>query len=81
MKKCGLLKILHEKYPTARNKKKQTVESREFQDLITEVAQDNKDMLPHIGKAQEILNPLRVLYLFKSIPDEVGFDILPWKFH
>ena len=58
MKKCGLLKILHEKYPSARNKQKQTLESREFHDLLLEAA-------------QEILNPLRVLYLFKTIPDEV----------
>ena len=48
------------------------MESREFQDLLIEAAQENKDMLPHLGKAQEILNPLRVLYLFKSIPDEVS---------
>ena len=53
------------------------MESREFHDLLVEAAQENKDMLPHLGKAQEILNPLRVLYLFKSIPDEVRrFDIL-----
>ena len=71
VKKCGLLKILHEKYPSAKNKRKQTLESREFQDLLAEAAQENKDMIPHLGKAQEILNPLRVLYLFKSIPDEV----------
>ena len=66
-----MLKILHEKYPSARNKQKQTLESREFHDLLLEATQENKDMLPHLGKAQEILNPLRVLYLFKTIPDEV----------
>lgn len=71
VKKCGLLKILHEKYPSARGKQKSTMESREFQSLLTEAAQGNKEMLPHLGKAQEILNPLRVLYLFKCIPDEV----------
>lgn len=72
MKKCGLLKILHEKYPSGRGRQRQTLESREFYELIQEAVQDSKEMLPHIGKAQEILNPLRVLYLFKSIPDEVS---------
>ena len=75
VKKCGLLKILHEKYPTSRGKQRQSQESREFHELIVGAAQGNKDLLPHIGKAQEILNPLRVLYLFKSIADEVTVDI------
>ena len=72
VKKCGLLKILHEKYPVGKSQKKQTLESREFHDAILEAVKDNKEVLPHVSKAQEILNPLRVLYLFKSIPDEVG---------
>ena len=67
-----MLKILHEKYPFGKSQKKRTFESREFHDMILEAVKDNKEMIPHVGKAQEILNPLRVLYLFKSIPDEVG---------
>ena len=78
VKKCGLLKILHEKFPQSKGRQKQSCESREFHETILEVAHGNKDMLPHIGKAQEILNPLRVLYLFKSIPDEVGGGALVW---
>lgn len=73
VKKCGLLKIVHVKYkdPTS-TRQKAPLEVREFWETMTMVAEDNKDLAPHIGKAQEILNPLRVLHLFRSIPTEVG---------
>ena len=73
MKKCGLLKIIHVKYkePTS-SKQKIPQEVREFKETLLTAAEENKDLAPHIGKAQEILNPLRVLYLFRSIATEVG---------
>ncbi len=72
MKKCGLLKIIHVKYkdPTSA-RQKSPLEVREFRETMATVAEDNKELALHIGKAQEILNPLRVLYIFKSITSEV----------
>ena len=71
VKKCSLLKIIHVKYKESTTKQKPPLEVREFRETLVGVAEDNKDLLPHISKAQEILNPLRVLYLFKSVPPEV----------
>lgn len=72
VKKCGLLKILHEKYRPATGVAKQRViqEVQEFRFSLTEAAEANAEIEPHIGKAQEILNPLRVLTLFRNILDE-----------
>ena len=71
VKKCSLLKIIHVKYKETTTKQKPPLEVTEFRETLIGVSEDNKDLLPHINKAQEILNPLRVLYLFKSIPPEV----------
>ena len=72
VKKCGLLKIIHVKYkdPTS-SRQKSPLEVREFRETMATVAEDNRELALHIGKAQEILNPLRVLYIFKSIASEV----------
>lgn len=71
VKKCGLLKIVHEKYRPSTTKQLPPQEVRDFQRVVQEAAEGNKELLPFIGKAQENLNPLRVLQLFERIPDEV----------
>ncbi|XP_010189951.1 PREDICTED: DNA-directed RNA polymerase III subunit RPC1, partial [Mesitornis unicolor] len=68
VKKCGLLKIIHEKYKT--NKKVvDPVVSTFFQSFETAI-EHNKEVEPLLGRAQENLNPLVVLNLFKRIPAE-----------
>lgn len=71
MKKSGLLKIIHEKYRPVTARQKASQEVRDFQRMIQEVAEENKELLPFVNKAQETLNPLKVLQLFVRIPDEV----------
>ena len=72
MKKCALLKIVHEKYHVSTSSKKMTeAEVAEFQHEMHIVAAENKEVAPFVGKAQEILNPLRVLHLFEHIQEEV----------
>ena len=46
-------------------------EVRDFKLSLAEAAEQNREMAAHVSKAQENLNPLRVLHLFKSIPEEV----------
>eukprot|EP00731_Ephydatia_muelleri_P022715 Em0015g298a len=71
VKKCGLLKIVHEKYRvTGGTKKAINPEVQEFRLTLQEAAESNPEIAPYIDKAQETLNPLRVLYLFKAIPDQ-----------
>jgi len=71
VKKCGLLKIIHVKYKDPTTKAKPSPELMEFREIMQEVATVHKDIAPFVGKAQEILNPLRVLYLFRSTTPEV----------
>ena len=72
VKKCALLKIVHEKYRVATSSRKMTeAEVSEFHQDMQDAAAANRDLAPFVGKAQEILNPLRVLHLFESIPAEV----------
>ena len=72
VKKCALLKIIHEKYHVSTSSRKMTeAEVSEFYDDMHTVAAENKDLAPYVGKAQEILNPLRVLHLFEHIQEEV----------
>ena len=72
VKKSGLLKIVHEKYtPPTSSRQKLAQEVRDFQRVIWEVAEDSKEIKPFISKAQETLNPLKVLQLFSRIPDQV----------
>ncbi len=76
VKKIGPMRIGHEKF-RGRNKVK-TPENREGQEgkgnwehwreSFTEAAKDSKELEPHLDKAVEDLNPLRVLHLFKKIP-------------
>lgn len=71
VKKCGLLKIVHEFNRPSTTKQLPPQQVRDFQRTIQEAADANKELLPFISKAQENLNPLKVLQLFERIPDEV----------
>ncbi len=72
VKKCGLLKIIHIKYKvTTSVRQRPPLAVREFRETMATVSEDNKELAAHIDKAQEMLNPLRVLYLFRSISAEV----------
>ena len=70
VKKCALLKIIHVKYKST-SKKIIENEIAEFQQEMKDLADANKEIAPFVGKAQEILNPLRVLHLFENIQQEV----------
>jgi DNA-directed RNA polymerase III subunit RPC1 len=67
VKKVAVLKLVHEKY---KSKAKETEELREeFHKGFDEALHYNNDLRPYISKAQEDLNPLRVLELFREIPE------------
>lgn len=76
VKKIGPMRIGHEKF-RGRNRVK-VPDNREGQEgkgtydswreAFTEAARESKEIEPHIDKAVEDLNPLRVLHLFKKIP-------------
>lgn len=68
VKKCGVLKILHDKFKVV---KKNEAIVKEFVESFYIAKEYNKEIEPLINKSHEILNPLRVLYLFKNIPEEV----------
>ncbi|XP_076809232.1 DNA-directed RNA polymerase III subunit RPC1-like [Clavelina lepadiformis] len=69
VKKCGLLKIIHEKYKK-HTKKAVLPEIDEFYQSFSTAVKYNREMENLVGRAQEDLNPLVVLDLLKNIPDE-----------
>ncbi|XP_053196870.1 DNA-directed RNA polymerase III subunit RPC1 [Scomber japonicus] len=68
VKKCGLLKIIHEKYKTTKKVVDPFVS--EFLQSFDTAVEHNKVVEPLLTRAQENLNPLVVLNLFKRIPQE-----------
>ncbi|XP_028287346.1 DNA-directed RNA polymerase III subunit RPC1 isoform X1 [Parambassis ranga] len=68
VKKCGLLKIIHEKYKTTKKVVDPFVS--EFIQSFDTATEHNKLLEPLLSRAQENLNPLVALSLFKRIPDE-----------
>ncbi|XP_074475095.1 DNA-directed RNA polymerase III subunit RPC1 [Sebastes fasciatus] len=68
VKKCGLLKIIHEKYKTT----KKVVDAfvSEFLQSFDTAIEHNKVVEPLLTRAQENLNPLVALNMFKRIPQE-----------
>ncbi|XP_048419560.1 DNA-directed RNA polymerase III subunit RPC1 isoform X2 [Stegostoma tigrinum] len=68
VKKCGLLKIIHEKYKT--NKKVMDPVVSDFLQSFDIAIEHNKEVEALLGRAQENLNPLVVLNMFKRIPSE-----------
>lgn len=67
VKKCGLLKIMHDKFKSG---KKNDAIIKDHVESFSIAKECNKDLEPLIAKSHEILNPLRVLNLFKNIPEE-----------
>lgn len=63
VKKVGPLKIIHEKYRS----KKMAGERQFFEESFKNVKEESREIMPHLAKAQEDLNPLRTLNLFRSI--------------
>ncbi|XP_077482360.1 DNA-directed RNA polymerase III subunit RPC1 isoform X1 [Stigmatopora argus] len=68
VKKCGLLKIIHEKYKTTKKAIEPFVS--EFLQSFDTAIEHNKLMEPLLPRAQENLNPLVVLNMFKRISQE-----------
>ncbi|KAG0246496.1 hypothetical protein BGX31_001773 [Mortierella sp. GBA43] len=66
VKKVGPLKLVHEKYKA----KKAAEEYELFKTSFNNALEAAPEMKAHISKAQEDMNPLRVLNLFKAISDE-----------
>lgn len=63
----GALRIVHEKFRA----KKVADEYERFKDSFNNAIAAAPDMKPHISKAHEDMNPLKVLNLFKAISDDV----------
>lgn len=68
VKKCGLLKIIHEKYKTTKKVVDPFVS--DFMQSFDTAIEHNKLVEPLLTRAQENLNPLVVLNMFKRIPQE-----------
>ncbi|XP_062605530.1 DNA-directed RNA polymerase III subunit RPC1-like, partial [Saccostrea cucullata] len=67
VKKCGLLKIIHDKY---KQRKGTDPVIEEFMGSFESALENNKDLEPLLSKTQEVLNPIRVQKLFQLIPEE-----------
>ncbi|XP_031416675.1 DNA-directed RNA polymerase III subunit RPC1 isoform X2 [Clupea harengus] len=68
VKKCGLLKILHEKYKTTKKVVDPIV--TDFLQSFDIAIEHNKEVEALLTRAQENLNPLVVLNMFRRIPAE-----------
>lgn len=66
VKKVGPMKITHDKYRL----KRVEAEAEQFRKTFEAAAASMPDIKPHISKAQDDLNPLRVLRLFQRISPE-----------
>ena len=76
VKKCGLFKIIHEKYKQV-TKKAVNPQIEEFYQSFQTAVKHNKEIESLVGRAQEDLNPLTVLELFRNIPcDDVPLLIM-----
>lgn len=66
-KKAGVLKIVHERF-----RSRKTLEAAvDFRKSFDTAIQLSKEIQPHLSRAHEDMNPLRVLDLFKKISAEV----------
>ncbi|KAK3090302.1 hypothetical protein FSP39_010768 [Pinctada imbricata] len=68
VKKCGLLKIIHDRYKSTRKGNEAMI--AEFMGSFTDALEHNKDLEPLLSKTQEALNPIIVQKLFKRIDEE-----------
>ena len=64
-----MMKIIHEKYKTT--KKTEDPVIVDFHNSFEEALKSNKEIGTFLNKAQELLNPLKVLQLFENISDQV----------
>lgn len=64
-----MLKIVHEKYKQQKRNQSQMV--ADFLNSFDDAIEYNKELEPLLSKAQEMLNPLVVLNLFRRIPEKV----------
>lgn len=71
VKKVGPMKITHDKYRL----KRVASELEEFRKSFETAASTMPELRPHISKAQDDLNPLRVLRLFQRVTPEVISDM------
>lgn len=65
IKKAGALKIIHERF--RHSGKKDVPEEIEFKASFAEALKTLPDLKQHVQKAQDDMNPLKVLALFKAI--------------
>lgn len=65
IKKAGALKIIHERF--RHSGKKEVPEEVAFKISFDEALKATPDMKQHVSKAQDDMNPLKVLTLFKAI--------------
>ncbi|EGG07581.1 uncharacterized protein MELLADRAFT_47986 [Melampsora larici-populina 98AG31] len=63
VKKVGALRIVHEKFRA----KKKADELEAFRDTFINAIKETRELAPHLHKAQEDMNPLRVLNLFRRV--------------
>lgn len=68
VRKSGMMKIVHEKYKSARKYIDPVIS--EFQASFGSAIEYNKELESLLSRAQEVLNPLRVITLFEQIPDQ-----------
>lgn len=68
VKKVGPLKITHDKYRV----KRVATELEEFRKTFDSAVSTMPELKPHISKAQDDLNPLRVLRLFQRVTPEAS---------
>ncbi|RKP18443.1 beta and beta-prime subunits of DNA dependent RNA-polymerase [Rozella allomycis CSF55] len=67
--KVNVLRFIHDKYKN----KKASEEKEIFHEQFETAGQDTPELKNHLNKAMEDLNPLKVLELFKRIPDQDVF--------
>ncbi|XP_021363401.1 DNA-directed RNA polymerase III subunit RPC1-like isoform X1 [Mizuhopecten yessoensis] len=68
VKKCGLLKIIHDKYKTG-HKGNEIIRS-DFLSSFQDAVEHDREIEPLLNKTQVILNPVMVLKLFQRISDD-----------
>eukprot|EP00058_Branchiostoma_floridae_P019925 XP_002605415.1 hypothetical protein BRAFLDRAFT_74232 [Branchiostoma floridae] len=69
VKKCGLLKIVHERYKSTKKVVDPVV--TDFQSSFQSAVEHNKEIEGLIPRAQENLNPMVALHMFSRIPHQL----------
>lgn len=68
VKKVGALKLVHERF-----REKQHIDRRrQFLGEFDEAVKLDESLAPHLNKAQDDLNPIRIMNIFSRIPPEVA---------